>query len=58
VPGILLSGNHAKIAAWRREQSLRRTLKHRPDLLEKANLSKADHKLLEKIMAEETPDEI
>jgi tRNA (guanine37-N1)-methyltransferase len=58
VPDILLSGNHARIAAWRREQSLRRTLKHRPDLLEKANLSKSDRKLLEKIIAEETPDEI
>ena len=58
VPEILLSGNHARIANWRREQSLRRTLKHRPDLLEKANLSKSDRKLLEKITAEETPDEI
>jgi len=58
VPEILLSGNHAKIAGWRREQSLRRTLKHRPDLLEKANLSKSDRKLLEKIIAEETPNEV
>ena len=58
VPEVLLSGNHARIAAWRHEQSLRRTLKHRPDLLEKANLSKADRKLLEKIIAEETPDEV
>jgi tRNA (guanine37-N1)-methyltransferase len=58
VPEVLLSGNHARIAAWRREQSLRRTLKHRPDLLEKANLSKADRKLLEKIIAEETSGEV
>jgi tRNA (guanine37-N1)-methyltransferase len=58
VPEILLSGNHARIAAWRREQSLRRTLKHRPDLMEKANFSKADRKLLEKIIAEETSDEV
>ena len=58
VPEILLSGNHARIANWRREQSLRRTLRHRPDLLEKANLSKSDRKLLEKIIAEETPDEV
>ena len=57
VPDILLSGNHARIAAWRREQSLRRTLKYRPDLLEKANLSESDRKLLGKIMAEETPNE-
>jgi tRNA (guanine37-N1)-methyltransferase len=58
VPEILLSGNHANIAAWRREQSLRRTLEHRPDLLEKANLSKSDRKLLEKIKAEKTPNDI
>jgi tRNA (guanine37-N1)-methyltransferase len=35
VPEVLLSGDHAKIAAWRREQSLRRTLSRRPDLLER-----------------------
>jgi tRNA (guanine37-N1)-methyltransferase len=58
VPKILLSGNHARIATWRREQSLRRTLRHRPDLLEKANLSKSDRKSLEKIIAEETPNEV
>jgi tRNA (guanine37-N1)-methyltransferase len=58
VPEILLSGNHARIANWRREQSLRRTFRHRPDLLEKANLSKSDRKLLEKIIAEETPNEV
>jgi len=58
VPEILLSGNHANIAAWRREQSLRRTFEHRPDLLEKANLSKSDRKLLEKIMAEKTTTDI
>jgi tRNA (guanine37-N1)-methyltransferase len=34
VPGILLSGDHAKIAAWRREQSLQRTRDRRPDLLD------------------------
>ncbi len=49
VPEVLLSGDHAKIDQWRREQSLRRTLKRRPDLLEKAELSEADKKLLEKI---------
>jgi len=35
VPEVLLSGDHAKIAAWRREQALRRTLSRRPDLLER-----------------------
>jgi tRNA (guanine37-N1)-methyltransferase len=48
VPDILLSGDHAKIEQWRREQSLLRTLARRPDLLEKAKLSDDDRKLLEK----------
>jgi len=39
VPEVLLSGNHAQIAKWRREQAIRRTLERRPDLLEKADLS-------------------
>jgi tRNA (guanine37-N1)-methyltransferase len=53
VPDVLISGNHARITQWRREQSLRRTLKHRPDLLEKASLDEADRKLLGKIIEEE-----
>lgn len=48
-PDILLSGDHAKIDKWRREQALLRTLKKRPDMLEKAELTKADKKFLEKI---------
>ena len=47
VPEILLSGDHARIEKWRREQSLLRTLQRRPDLLEKAGLSKDDLKFLE-----------
>lgn len=39
VPEVLLSGDHEKISAWRREQSLERTRKNRPDLLRKADLS-------------------
>ena len=39
VPEILRSGDHAKIAAWRRQQSIHRTKQRRPDLLEQANLS-------------------
>lgn len=39
VPEVLLSGHHGRIEAWRREQSLLRTLKRRPDLLEQADLS-------------------
>jgi tRNA (guanine37-N1)-methyltransferase len=52
VPDVLVSGNHAGIAKWRRQQSLQRTFKHRPDLLEKAELDEADRKLLKKIIAE------
>ncbi len=52
VPEILLSGDHGRIARWRREQSLRRTWQRRPDLLERARLSEADLKLLEKIKSE------
>jgi len=49
VPPILLSGDHARIARWRREQSLLRTLTRRPDLLISANLSKQDRKFLENL---------
>ena len=53
VPDILLSGDHAKIAKWRREQSLRRTLARRPDLLKTAPLDDKDRKVLKKIFGEE-----
>ena len=46
VPEILLSGNHAQIAQWRRAQSLRRTLQQRPDLIKISDLSEADRRLL------------
>jgi tRNA (guanine37-N1)-methyltransferase len=46
VPNVLLSGNHAAVAAWRREQSLLRTLRRRPDLLAVAELSSADRRFL------------
>ncbi len=46
VPEILLSGNHAQIAAWRRHEALRRTLERRPDLLAKADLSEQDRAYL------------
>lgn len=39
VPAVLMSGDHCKIEAWRREQSILRTGKYRPDLLEKADLT-------------------
>jgi tRNA (guanine37-N1)-methyltransferase len=47
VPEVLISGDHAKIAQWRREQSLLRTLERRPDMLDKAELSEKDRKYLE-----------
>ena len=48
VPDVLLSGNHAEIARWRREQSLLATLRHRPELLPKARLTMEDLKFLAK----------
>ncbi len=50
-PDVLLSGDHAKIDKWRREQALLRTFKKRPDMLEKAELSKADHKFVESLQS-------
>lgn len=47
VPDVLLSGHHARIAQWRREQSLLRTKRWRPDLLEKANISAEERKFLD-----------
>lgn len=47
VPEILLSGHHARIDGWRREESLRRTCERRPDLLERANLTVAEQRLIE-----------
>jgi len=49
VPQVLLSGNHAEIARWRREQSIWRTLERRPDLLGRADLSPQERRLLEKM---------
>lgn len=46
VPDILVSGDHAKVARWRRQQALVRTRRRRPDLLDNATLSDADRKLL------------
>ncbi len=49
IPDVLISGHHAKINEWKRQESLRATLKKRPDMLEKADLTKADLEFLEKI---------
>jgi tRNA (guanine37-N1)-methyltransferase len=49
IPGILTSGDHARVARWRREQALRRTWERRPDLLRPAPLSDADRAFLAKL---------
>ncbi|MGA2525192.1 MAG: tRNA (guanosine(37)-N1)-methyltransferase TrmD [Smithellaceae bacterium] len=54
VPEVLVSGNHAEIERWRRYESLKRTYKRRPDLLEKTELSEVDKKNLQKIKLEDT----
>ncbi|HEU4983513.1 MAG TPA: tRNA (guanosine(37)-N1)-methyltransferase TrmD [Acidobacteriaceae bacterium] len=48
VPEVLAGGNHDQIRRWRRERALEKTLKNRPDLLERAELSTEDRKFLEK----------
>ncbi len=48
-PEVLLSGHHAEIARWRRRQSLKRTWERRPDLLERAELSREDLAFLEEL---------
>ena len=49
VPEVLLSGNHAQIADWRREQVILRTLERRPELLDKAKLSSEEKGLVQKL---------
>jgi tRNA (guanine37-N1)-methyltransferase len=50
VPEVLLSGHHANIDKWRRQQSVIRTAKHRPDLLEKAELTEEEKQLAEEFL--------
>ena len=52
VPPVLLSGNHAGIARWRRQQALGRTWQRRPDLMDLATLSRADRALLDAWLAD------
>ena len=52
VPEILMSGHHANIEKWRREQSVIRTAKNRPDLLEKAELTEKEKKLAAEVQKE------
>lgn len=57
VPGVLLSGHHKKIEEWRRQQSIRRTLERRPDLLAEAVLTKKEEMYLETLKAERGGEE-
>ncbi len=53
VPAVLLSGDHAAIARWRRREALRQTLRKRPDLLAAAELTPEDRRLLAELGAED-----
>lgn len=57
VPEVLTSGNHEKIRLWRRYQSLERTWRRRPDLLESAQLSSEDNLMLKKIIKAARPND-
>jgi len=52
VPEVLLSGNHAEIARWRRQECLRRTLSRRPELLDAADLTEQDRRVVKELRAE------
>jgi tRNA (guanine37-N1)-methyltransferase len=54
VPDVLLSGNHAEIARWRRQRALLRTWLRRPDLLERADLGQADRRFLAELEEKES----
>jgi tRNA (guanine37-N1)-methyltransferase len=56
VPPVLMSGNHAQIARWRRQQALGRTWLRRPDLIDEQALSKSDRQLLDAFLAEHAAD--
>lgn len=56
VPPILLSGHHANVEKWRREQSIIRTLERRPDLLENAVLDKKEKKFLKELLEKNMKD--
>jgi len=57
VPEVLRSGNHALVDRWRREQSLIRTWKRRPELLQRADLSEEEWQLIHRLQAEKDPGE-
>jgi tRNA (guanine37-N1)-methyltransferase len=58
VPEVLLSGDHARIARWRRAQALWRTWRRRPDLIESAELTMTERELIEEFRRGKGPDEV
>jgi len=58
VPAVLLSGDHARIARWRRVQAIWMTWRERPDLLATARLTEDERKLVERFERGETPEQI
>ena len=58
VPEVLTSGNHGKIARWRRKEALRRTRDRRPDMLERFPLTKEDRELLRELEEESHPSDV
>ena len=52
VPEVLLSGHHKNIENWRRREAIKRTLKRRPELLEKLEITEEDKRILEEIKEE------
>ena len=55
VPEVLLSGDHAKIEKWRREQAIQRTLRRRPDMMERAELNEVEKRFVEGLKKQEKP---
>lgn len=57
-PPVLMSGHHANVERWRRDQSLYRTLKHRPDLLDGVELDKKDRQFLRGLLEKEPVEQL
>jgi tRNA (guanine37-N1)-methyltransferase len=55
VPGVLLSGDHARVAQWRREQALFLTWQRRPELLAEARLTDEEREMIARFERGETP---
>lgn len=58
VPEVLLSGHHGNVDRWRRDQSIIRTLRSRPELLQKVDFDKKDRKFLRALIADETEEKL